>query len=164
MLSPKLQDAFNKQIGAELFSSYLYLSMAAQFEADDLKGLANWMRIQADEEQKHAMRIFDFINDRSGRVTLGAIEAPQTQWKSPLEAFEDAYKHEQKITGMIGDLFNLAAMEKDGAAHDFLEWFCREQVEEEANAQLNVAQLKRVGDSGVGLYLFDQELGKRTAG
>jgi ferritin len=163
MLSPKLQDAFNKQIGAELFSSYLYLSMAAQFEADDLKGLANWMRIQADEEQKHAMRIFDFINDRSGRVTLGAIEAPKTQWKSPLEAFEEAYKHEQKITGMINELMNLVAVERDGAGHDFLEWFCREQVEEEANAQLNVAQLKRVGDSGVGLYLFDQQLGQRKA-
>jgi ferritin len=164
MLSPRLQDALNRQINAELFSSHLYLSMAAQFEADDFKGMAHWMRVQAGEENKHAMRIFDFINDRSGRVTLGAIEAPKTQWKSPLEAFEEAYAHEQKITGMIGDLFNLAAMEKDGATHDFLEWFCREQVEEEANAQLNVAQLKRVGDGGVGLYLFDQELGKRAAG
>jgi ferritin len=164
MLSPKLQDAFNKQINAELYSSYLYLSMSAHFEADDLKGLAHWLRIQAEEENKHAMRIFDFVNNRSGRVTLGPIEAPKTQWKSPLEVFEDAYKHEQKITGMIGDLMNLVAMEKDGAGHDFLEWFCREQVEEEANAQLNVAQLKRVGDSGVGLFLVDQELGKRTAG
>ena len=164
MLNPKVQDALNKQINAELFSSYLYLSMSAYFEAEDLKGLAHWMRVQADEEHKHAMRIYDFVNDRSGRVTLGQIDAPKTQWKSPLEAFEDAYKHEQKITGMIGDLMNLVAMEKDGAGHDFLEWFCREQVEEEANAQLNVAQLKRVGDNGVGLYLLDQELGKRTAG
>ncbi len=163
MLSPKVQEALNKQINAELFSSYLYLSMAAYFEKEDLKGLAHWMVVQVGEENKHAMRIFDFINDRSGRVTLGAIEAPKTEWKSPLEAFEDAYKHEQKITGMINDLMNLVAMEKDGAGHDFLEWFCREQVEEEANAQLNVAQLKRVGD-GAGLYLFDQELGKRTAG
>ncbi len=164
MLSPKVQDAFNKQINAELYSSYLYLSMAACFESKDLKGMAHWMNIQANEEKAHAMRFFDFINDRSGRVTLTQIEAPKTEWKSPLEAFEDAYKHEIKITGMINELFTLVAIEKDGASHDFLEWFCREQVEEEANAQLIVAQLKLVGDAGVGLYLLDQELGKRTAG
>ena len=164
MLNAKLQDAFNRQINAELYSSYLYLSMAAYFESRDLKGMANWMTVQAGEEKGHAMRIFDFVNDRSGRVTLTAIEAPQTEWKSPLEIFEEAYKHEQKITGMINELFNLAATERDSASHDFLEWFAREQVEEEANAQLIVAQLKLVGDSGVGLYLLDQELGKRVAG
>jgi len=164
MLGSKLQDAFNRQINAELHSSYLYLSMAAHFEAEDLKGMAHWMRIQADEERGHAMRIFDFINDRSGRVALTAIEGPKTEWKSALEVFEEAYAHERKITGLIDGLMNLTAVEKDGAAHDFLEWFCREQVEEEANAQLIVAQLKRVGDSGVGLYLLDQELGKRAAG
>ena len=164
MLSQKLQDAFNKQINAELYSSYLYLSMAAYFESKDLKGMAKWMTIQAGEEKGHAMRIFDWINDRSGRVTLTQIDAPKTEWKSPLEAFEDAYKHEIKITGMINELFTLVAIEKDGAGHDFLEWFCREQVEEEANAQLIVAQLKLVGDNGLGLYLLDQELGKRTAG
>jgi ferritin len=161
MLSTKLHDALNKQINAELFSSYLYLSMAGWLEAENLKGMAHWMRIQSGEETAHGMRIFDFINDRGGRVALAAIEAPKTQWKSPLEAFEEAYKHEQKITGMIGDLMNLAGAEKDGAAHDFLEWFCREQVEEESQTQLIVAQLKLVGDSGVGLYLLDQELGKR---
>jgi ferritin len=163
MLSPKLQDAFNKQINAELYSSYLYLSMAAYFEAEDLKGMAHWMRIQADEERAHAMRIFDFVNDRSGRVALTPIDAPQGEWKSPLEVFEASYRHEQKITGMINDLMGLVAVEKDGAGHDFLEWFCREQVEEEAQAQLIVAQLKRVGGDGVGLYLIDQELGKRGA-
>ena len=163
MLSPKLQDAFNRQINAELFSSYLYLSMAAYFESEDLKGMAHWMRIQAGEENQHAMRIFDFINDRSGRVTLTPIEGPKTEWKSPLEIFEEAYKHEQKITGMIGDLMNLAGAEKDGAAHDFLEWFCREQVEEEAAAQLIVAQLKLAGDNGLGRYLIDQQLGQRVA-
>jgi ferritin len=163
MVSSKLQDAFNQQINAELHSSYLYLSMAAYFEAEDLKGMAHWMRIQANEETAHGTRIFDFINDRSGRVTLTQIEAPKTEWKSPLDVFEDALKHEMKITGMINNLMNLAGAEKDGASHDFLEWFCREQVEEEANAQLIVAQLKRVGDNGLGLYLLDQELGKRGA-
>ena len=162
MLSPRMQDALNRQINAELFSSYLYLSMAGHFEAKDLKGMANWMRIQAGEENAHAMRIFDFINDRSGRVTLTAIEAPKAEWNSPLDAFEDAYKHETKITGMINDLMNTAGAEKDGAAHDFLEWFCREQVEEESVAQLIVSQLKLVGD-GVGVYLLDKELGQRKA-
>jgi ferritin len=163
MLSQKLQDAFNKQINAELYSSYLYLSMAAYFESKDLKGMAHWMDIQANEEKAHAMRIFNWVNDRSGRVLLTQIEAPKTEWKSPLEVFEEAYKHEVKITGMINELFTLVAIEKDGAGHDFLEWFCREQVEEEANAQLIVAQLKLVGDNGLGLYLLDQELGKRAA-
>ncbi len=104
MLSPKMQDALNRQINAELFSSYLYLSMAAYFEAKDLKGMAHWMRIQAGEENGHAMRIFDFINDRSGRVSLTSIEAPKTEWNSPLDAFEDAYeardedhRHDQRL-------------------------------------------------------------------
>jgi ferritin len=164
MSSQKVQDAFNKQINAELYSGYLYLSMAAYFESIDLKGMAHWMTIQSGEERAHAMRFFDFVNDRSGRVLLTQIEAPKTEWKSPLEAFEDAYKHEVKITGMINELFTLVAIEKDGAGHDFLEWFCREQVEEEANAQLIVAQLKLVGDNGVGLYMLDQQLGQRAAG
>jgi ferritin len=163
MLSQKLQDAFNKQINAELFSSYLYLSMSAHFDNLDLKGMAHWMRLQSGEENAHAMRFFDFINDRSGRVTLAAIEAPKAEWKSPLEAFEEAYKHELKITGMINELMTLVAIEKDGAGHDFLEWFCREQVEEEAAAELIVSQLKLVGDNGIGLYLLDQQLGQRAA-
>jgi ferritin len=164
MLTPRLVDAFNKQINAELYSSYLYLSMAAYFESKDLKGMAHWMTIQADEERAHAMRIFNWVNDRSGRVNLTQIDAPKAEWKSPLEAFENAYDHEVKITGMINELFTLVAIEKDGAGHDFLEWFCREQVEEEANAQLIVAQLKLAGDSGLGLYLVDQQLGQRTTG
>jgi ferritin len=163
MINEKLQEAFNKQINAELFSSYLYLSMSAYLESQDLKGMAHWMRIQADEEHQHAMRIFDFVNDRSGRVALAQVETPKADWKSPLEVFEDAYKHELKITGLINSLFNLVAVEKDAAGHDFLEWFAREQVEEEAAAQLIVAQLKRVGDSGVGLHMIDQQLGGRTA-
>jgi ferritin len=161
MLSQKVQDAFNKQINAELFSEYLYLSMAAYFESLDLKGMAQWMKVQAGEEHQHAMKFYDFINDRNGRVLLTPIEGPKTEWKSPLEAFEDAYKHEVKITAMINELFTLVAIEKDGAGHDFLEWFCREQVEEEHNADLNVANLKRVGDNGLGLYTLDRDLGQR---
>jgi ferritin len=164
MLNPKMQDAFNKQINAELFSSYLYLSMAAYFESRNLKGMANWMSVQAGEEHLHAMKFYDFINDRGGRVLLTQIESPETEWKSPLGAFEGAYKHELKISGMINDLMNLTMAEKDHAAHDFLEWFVKEQVEEEAAAQLIVEQLKLVGDNGVGLFMLDQQLGQRTAG
>jgi ferritin len=163
MLSSKLQDALNRQINAEFYSSYLYLSMAAYFEDQDLKGMAHWMRIQSAEETAHALRIFDFINDRSARVTLTQLDAPKTEWKSVVEAFEDAYKHEQKVTGMINELFNLAATERDAATHDFLEWFAREQVEEENTANWIVAQAKRVSESGLGVFLLDQELGKRVA-
>jgi ferritin len=163
MLSAQIQEALNKQINAELYSEYLYLSIAAYFEAESFRGMAQWMRIQAGEEHLHAMKFYDFINDRNGRVTLAQIEAPKTQWSSPLEAFEDAYKHEQKITGLINDLSNLAQAEKDHAAHNFLEWFVNEQVEEEAAALNIVDQLKLVGASGVGLYMVDQQLGQRTA-
>ncbi len=163
MLSSKLQDAFNKQINAELYSSYLYLSMAAYFEDERSQGHGplDGHPGRRGESPRDADLRFRQRPQRPG--DLDPIDAPKAEWKSPLEAFEDAYKHEKKITGMINELFKLVAVEKDGAGHDFLEWFCREQVEEEANAQLIVAQLKLVGDNGVGLYLLDQELGKRGA-
>jgi ferritin len=161
MLNAKVQDAFNQQINAELFSEYLYLSMAAHFEAESLKGMANWMRIQAGEEHTHAMKFYHFILDRGGKVVLAQIEAPKTVWNSPLEAFQDAYKHELKISGLINGLANLAIDEKDHAAHQFLEWFVNEQVEEEAAAQLIVDQLKLVGENGVAIYMIDQELSQR---
>jgi ferritin len=163
MLNAKTQDALNRQINAELYSSYLYLSMSAYFEAESLKGMAHWMRVQADEEHTHAMKLYDFVNDRGGRVLLSEIAGPATEWKSPLEVFEDAYKHELKVTGLINDLMNLAAAEKDHAAHDFLEWFANEQVQEEADAKLIVDQLKLVGGQGLGLFMIDQQLGQRPA-
>ncbi|MGA2797621.1 MAG: ferritin [Thermoguttaceae bacterium] len=161
MLSPKIQEALSKQINAELFSEYLYLSMSAYFEAESFKGMAQWMRAQAGEEHGHAMKIFDFVNDRDGRVTLTQIEAPKIEWKSPLDVFEDALKHEQKVTGLINDLSNLAYAEKDHASHDFLEWFVKEQVEEESVARTIVDQLKLVGNDGTGLYMIDRQLGQR---
>jgi ferritin len=163
MLNPKTQDALNKQLNAEYFSSYLYLSMAAHFEAQSLPGMANWMRMQAQEETVHAMKFFDFINERDGQVILTEIEAPKTEWKSPLDAFQDAYEHEQKITGMINELSNLAASSKDHAAHNFLEWFVAEQVEEENTVRTIVDQLKMVGENGVGQFILDGQLGQRTA-
>jgi ferritin len=161
MLNSKIQEAFNKQINAELYSEYLYLSMAAYFEAESFKGMAQWMRLQADEERVHALKFYDFIHARNGRVTLTQVDAPKTQWNSPLDVFEDAYKHEQKVSGLINDLSNLALGEKDHMAHQFLEWFANEQVEEEAAALTIVDQLKLVGDHGVALYLLDQQLGQR---
>jgi ferritin len=163
MLSPKILEALNKQINAELFSEYLYLSMSAHFEAVSLTGMAQWMRAQASEEHGHALKFFDYINNRDGRVTLTQIEAPKTEWKSALDVFEDALKHEQKVTGLINDISNLAFAEKDHASHDFLEWFVKEQVEEEAVARKIVDQLKLIGGDGTGLYMIDQQLGQRAA-
>ena len=164
MLNPKIQDAFNKQINAEVFSSYLYLSMSTYFDSQNLKGMANWMLIQAQEELQHAMKFLDFINERGGRVLLTQVEGPKTEWNSPLDVFEDAYGHECKVTGMINDLVDLSLSEKDHAANVFLQWFVTEQVEEEASAQEIADQLKLAGDQGGVLFMLDRELGTRTLG
>jgi len=161
MLNPKIEQALNDQINAELYSSYLYLSMAAYFESVSLSGMAQWMRIQAQEELGHVMRFFDFINDRDGRVRLTQVDGPKTDWGSPLEAFQEAYEHECKISALIGDLTSLADGEKDHAASTFLQWFVNEQVEEEAAAKAIVDKLKLVGDNGVALFMVDAELGQR---
>ncbi len=161
MISPKMQDALNKQLNAELYSAYLYRSMAAYFESLFLRGLAHWMTVQAGEEEVHAKKFFEFINDRGGRVLLAAIEAPPTEWSSPLAVFEEVYKHEREVTGLIHDLVGLAAKEKDPASHAFLQWFVTEQVEEEASAEEVVAKLKMVGESKGGLLVLDHHLGKR---
>jgi len=162
MISQKVQDAFNKQLNAELYSSYLYLSMAAYFQAENLPGMANWMRVQAQEELTHAVKFFDFINDRDGRVLLAPVEGPKTQWKDAADVFQEAYAHEQKVSGLIGELADLAVAEKDHAAHAFLEWFVTEQVEEEAAAKLIADKLKMAGGSPVVLLMLDTELGQRV--
>jgi len=161
-MNQKVQDAFNAQLNAELFSSYLYLSMAAHFEAQNLKGMSHWMRLQGQEEHMHAMKFFDFINERGGKVVLTRIEAPQTEWRSPLDVFEDTYKHECKVTSLIHDLVDLSLSEKDHAANTFLQWFVTEQVEEEAAAQEIRDKLRLVSDSPVALFMIDQELGQRV--
>jgi len=164
MLSKKIEKAFNGQVNAEYYSSYLYLSMAACFEAQNLKGMAQWMRIQAQEEMNHVMKFFDFINDRGGKVRLASIEAPAANWNSPLATFEAAYEHERKVTGSIDDLLELSMKEKDHAASTFLQWFVTEQVEEEANVSQIVENLKLAGDNKSVLYMIDKELGQRTLG
>lgn len=162
MIGKKMQDALNEQINAELYSAYLYLSMVAYFESVNLPGFANWMRVQTQEELTHAMKIYDYVNERGGRVTLKSIAEPPTEWKSPLAAFEDAYKHEQKVTGLINDLVNLAIEEKDHVANMFLQWFVNEQVEEENNADTIVRKIKLMADAPGGMYLLDNEMGQRV--
>lgn len=162
MLTEKMLKELNKQINAELYSAYIYLSMSAYFQSTNLGGFANWMRVQATEELTHAMKIYDYVNERGSRVVLQPIEQPPSEWKSPLAVFEEAYKHEQKVTGMINDLTNLAISEKDHATEIFLQWFVSEQVEEEASADEIVQKLKLVGDVGGGIFMIDRELAKRT--
>ena len=162
MISKKMQNAFNEQINAELYSSYLYLSMEAYFQSVNLPGFAGWMRVQTQEEIMHAIKMYDYLIQRGGTVMLKQIAGPQTQWKSPLNTFEAVYKHEQKVTGLIDDLVNLAIEEKDHAANMFLQWFVNEQVEEESNADLIVKKLKLMADAPGGLYMLDNELAQRV--
>jgi len=161
MLGKNIAKALNQQVNAELHASYLYLSMAAYFESIDLAGFAAWMRAQVQEEMMHAMKIYDFINERGGRVILTAIEAPKVNWDSPLAAFEDTCAHEAKVTELINKLMNLAVKEGDHATQVFLQWFVTEQVEEEATAGSIVNKIKLAGDGG-GLFMLDNELGQRV--
>ncbi len=162
MVNKKIEGALNQQLNAELYSSYLYLSMSAYFKSLNLPGFANWMRVQTQEELVHAMKFYDFINERGGRVMLQEVKAPPTEWSSPHDVFENAYKHEQKVTGLINDLVNLAVGERDHATNIFLQWFVTEQVEEEASADEVVQKLKLVGDDSGGLFMLDGEMGQRV--
>lgn len=162
MLNPTVQQALNDQVQKELHSAYIYLSMAAYFEAENLAGAAHWMRNQAAEEQAHAMKIFDFIIDRGGRVALQAIDAPPADFASPLAVFQASYAHEQKVTKSIHDLYALAVKEGDYPTQVMLQWFIDEQVEEEKNASAIMAQLQMVGDSPAALLMIDRQLAARS--
>ena len=161
MLKEPIEEALNEQINAELYSEYLYLSIAAYYEDEGFPGFASWMRAQADEERTHAMRIYDFVIERDGRVILDSIDSPPTEWSGPADAFEAAYEHEVEITGMIDELVALAREKNDNATENMLQWFVAEQVEEEATAQAVIDKLNHVGDDGLGLLMVDQELGQR---
>jgi len=163
MISEKMLKVLNTHLNEEFYSSYLYLSMAAYFEAKNLKGFANWMRIQANEEQMHGMKFFNFILQKGGRVTLAEIGAPKIEWNSIPEVFADTLKHEQKISGLINKLVEVAMTEKDYATNTFLQWFVTEQVEEEANVEEIVQKIEMIGDNKSGLYMLDNELGARVA-
>jgi len=161
MLSKQMEESLNKQINAELYSAYLYLSMAAYFDSISLDGFSHWMKLQAKEETEHAYKIYGYVYERGGSVILEAINKPPTKWDSPLAVFEDAYKHEQKVSEMINNLVAMAREEKDYATENFLQWFVEEQVEEEANADEVVQKLKMVKDSRNGLFMMDGKLGQR---
>ena len=162
MFDSKIQDAFNEQLNAELDSAYLYLSMSAYFDSQNLSGMGDWMRAQAQEELAHAMKFFNFIDERDGRVLLAQLGRPKSEWASPLNAFEEALAHEEKITGLINGLVDLALAEKDHASNTFLQWFVTEQIEEESSVKTIVDKLKLIGDSPVALYMLDGQLGQRT--
>jgi ferritin len=161
VIGKKMLEALNEQINAELYSAYLYQAMAAQFEADNLRGFAHWMDVQAKEEQNHARKIYEFLANRGGRVVLKAIVAPPGEWKSALAVFEESYAHEQKVSGLINRLVELARAENDHAAEVFLAWFVTEQVEEEANASQIVEKLKMIKEQPQGLLMLDAQLAAR---
>ena len=162
MISKKMEEALNGQVNAELYSAYLYLSMESYFKSLNLNGSAGWMRVQTQEEVAHAMKIYDFINERGGKVVLKAIEGPPTKWDCPLAVFEAVYVHEQKVTGLINELVDLAIKEKDHATNSFLQWFVNEQVEEESSADEVVQQLKMMENAPGGMFMLDRELGQRV--
>ncbi|MCL7488785.1 MAG: ferritin [Desulfobulbaceae bacterium] len=161
MLKEKMLKALNAQVNAEMYSSYLYLSMESYFQSVSLSGFSTWMRAQVQEELFHGMKIYDYICERGGRVALDAIKKPDSDWKSPLAAFKHILKHEQHVTELINDLMDLAIGEKDHATQNFLQWFVAEQVEEEASVGEIVDKLKLIKDDTSGLFMLDAELGRR---
>jgi ferritin len=161
MISQTMQDAFNEQMKHEFYSSYLYISMSAYCDSVNLPGLSRWMRAQAAEEAKHAMKILDHLLDRSGRVELQQIERPPSEFASPRDVFEQAHRHEQQVTASINKVYGLAVDERDFASRVFLDWFVQEQVEEEKTSGLLAEQLRMVGDDRPGLLMLDRELGQR---
>jgi len=164
MFTKKVHDACNQQINHEHYSSYLYLSMAAHFESANLPGFAHWMKLQSEEEYGHGMKFYHFINERGGRAVLEAIAKPPVEFKAPLDVMKKVLEHEKKVTALIEALYELATKEKDYATEVMLQWFVKEQVEEEKNATDIIEMLKSYGDSPAGLAMIDAKLGSRGKG
>jgi ferritin len=164
MIGKKIQDALNAQINLEQYSAQLYLAMSAHCEGKSFRGFAHWLRVQAQEETKHAMKLVEFVLDRGGRLALAAIAAPPVDFGSVTQTFEKILEHEQSITAKINALFELSRGEKDYASEIALQWYVTEQVEEEASAGQIVDQLKAVGEQGGGIWYLDSKMGKRQAG
>ena len=163
MLSQTLNQALNEQIAYENYSAFIYKAMQAYFEAEDLAGMANWMNIQYQEELSHAEKMFQFVCDAGGRVEILGMDTPNNEYTSPLQVFENALEHEQKVTQRINNLMEQTQAEKNHAAQIFLQWFVTEQVGEEASVSEIISKLKRIKDDGRGLMMVDQELAKRSA-
>lgn len=161
MINQKIENALNKQINEEFFSSYLYLSMSAYFDSKNLQGFANWMNLQSKEEYLHAMKIYDYLLLKGGTVKLDQLNKPQTDWATPLNVFEDTLTHEQHISKCINEIVDLSLEVKDHATHSFFQWFVTEQVEEEATALKIVEDLKLIGNNNSGIFLLDRELATR---
>jgi len=161
MLSKSMEDALNRQVNRELYSAYLYMSMSAYFSSANLSGFAKWMRIQAKEERAHATKLYDYILARGGKIALLDIEAPKAKWTSATKVFEEVYAHEQKVTGMINALVELATKEKDHASFEMLQWFVKEQVEEEEHASEILAKVRTIGEVPGHLFYLDHQLAKR---
>ena len=160
-LSKTMENAINKQIQAEYYSSYMYLAMAAYCDSVGMPGYAHWMREQAEEELEHALKFYDYIVERGGRVVLEAIQQPPVEYGSLLAVAEETYAHEQKVTSLIHALYEVAVAEKDYASQVFLQWYIKEQVEEEDNARTIVDQFKMIADHPNGLFMLDRQLGAR---
>ena len=162
MLKEEMAKALNEQVNKELYSSYLYLAMAAYCSDKGLGGFANWLEVQAKEELTHAMKIYHYINERGGRSVLKAIDIPPKDFDGVTHIFKETLKHEQFVTSCINELVDLSLKLKDHATNSFLQWFVNEQVEEEANAQEILDQLSLIGDEGRGLFMLNKELGTRV--
>lgn len=162
MLTPKMQDALNGQINAEMWSAHFYISMAMHFEAEGRDGIANWFKVQYQEELAHCEILRNWINERGGRVLIAAVDAVPTTWKSELDAFECTLRHEEKVSAQFNELYALAEAEKDYATRGRLDWFISEQSEEEYTVRTLIDQLKLIGDNGLALYTFDRQLAGRT--
>ncbi len=164
VIKEKIESAINEQINAELYSAYLYLAMSTYYSSKNLSGFANWMKLQAQEEVNHAIKLYDYLLERGGRPVLKAIDEPPKEWESPLDAFEEAYEHEKKVTDMVNNLLRLATEENDYATMSMLQWFVDEQVEEEASTSEVVERLRLASGFGGGLFMIDRELAQRKAG
>ena len=162
MLTKRMEEELNDQIVREMFSSNLYLSMSSYFESINLRGFANWMRIQAQEEFAHTMKFYEYILDRGGRAIIGQIEAPPNQWKNVLDVYQEVLDHERAVTASINNLVKIAREENDFATDNFLQWYIAEQVEEEANVSDVLEQLKMIDGKGAGLFILDRELKQRV--
>lgn len=162
MLNQRLETELNKQFNAEMYSAYLYLSMSAYLESENLSGFANWMKIQYEEEQSHALKIYQYVLDRGGKMELEAIAKPETKWANVIQLFEEVLKHEESVTASINNIINIAYEEKDHASVAELQWFVTEQIEEEANVNDILVQLKMIEGKGAGLFMLDREMKQRV--
>jgi ferritin len=162
MIKQRVQDALNEQINVEIYSSYMYFSMASWFDSISLDGFSHWLRVQALEELTHVQKFSGFLTERSGRALMTAVDAPPTDWASPLACFEEVYDHECKVTELINRLMDVALEERDHATVSFLQWFVDEQIEEEANTDAVVQKLKMVEGNRGGLFMLDREMDTRT--